>query len=155
MGARMKYDELPGHLKRQVDRMLTTDRQSPPVPTAPVKDMAAKASKLTATERKFEAVLVARYGRENVVFQGVSLRMRNGHRYTPDFAVIPSNSVAISTVLLVEVKGTYRLGSYQRARLATMMWHSRFAALVTVLALIVSQAHFKPLLMSIGICPTC
>ena len=48
-----------------------------------------------------------------VVFEGLTFRLANGHRYTPDWVY-----VAGGRLVCVEVKGSYRLGSYQRARLA-------------------------------------
>lgn len=48
-----------------------------------------------------------------IAFQPMTIRLANGHRYTPDFAFISGGRMH-----LVEVKGSYQLGSYQRARLA-------------------------------------
>jgi len=52
-----------------------------------------------------------------VLFEGLSFKMANGHRYTPDYAVLGPNFV-----LLVEVKARgkngFRQASYGRARLA-------------------------------------
>ena len=52
-------------------------------------------------------------GRE-VRFEAVSFRMANGHKYTPDWVVVEGGR----PVECHEVKGKYRLGSLQRARLA-------------------------------------
>ncbi len=48
-----------------------------------------------------------------VAFEGVTFRLANGHRYTPDWVYVEGGRL-----VCVEVKGSYRLGSYQRARLA-------------------------------------
>lgn len=48
-----------------------------------------------------------------IYYEGLTLRMANGHRYTPDFVVVTSGGIELH-----EVKGSYKLGSYQRARLA-------------------------------------
>ena len=49
----------------------------------------------------------------SVTFEGLTFRLANGHRYTPDWVYVESGRL-----VCVEVKGSYRLGSYQRARLA-------------------------------------
>jgi len=49
----------------------------------------------------------------DVRFNPMSLHLANGHRYTPDASFIRSG-----VLHLVEVKGSYRLGSLQRSRLA-------------------------------------
>lgn len=49
-----------------------------------------------------------------VAFEGVTFRLANGHRYTPDWVC----QSADGHLVCIEVKGSYRLGSYQRARLA-------------------------------------
>lgn len=112
----LRYDDLPPAMRKQVDRMLTSDRPlkaediKPPVKsmsTGPAK------RKMTKTEAEFMSRLAAIYGRECVHFEGITLRMANGHRYTPDFVIRHDAGLT-----LYEVKGGYRLGSYQRARLA-------------------------------------
>ena len=47
-------------------------------------------------------------------YEALTFRMANGHRYTPDWVVMDGGR----PVECHEVKGSYRLGSYQRARLA-------------------------------------
>lgn len=49
----------------------------------------------------------------DVRFNPMSLHLANGHRYTPDASFIRYGDLHI-----VEVKGSYRLGSLQRSRLA-------------------------------------
>ncbi len=48
-----------------------------------------------------------------IVFQPFTLRLANGHRYTPDFGFMAGRRAHFT-----EVKGSYRLHSHQRARLA-------------------------------------
>lgn len=48
-----------------------------------------------------------------VAYEPLTFRMANGHRYTPDWVFTSEGRIHC-----VEVKGAYRLGSYQRARLA-------------------------------------
>ena len=47
-------------------------------------------------------------------FEGLSFRMANGHRYTPDWVCTYPDG----RLVCIEVKGAYRFGSHQRARLA-------------------------------------
>lgn len=117
MSARMKYCELSPALKARIDKAMdgakvvkssatkkeyTTPQQSKP-----------KRLKMTKTEREYLALLLRTHGENDVVFQGITLRMKNGHKYTPDFVVYEWDRISLH-----EVKGGYRLGSYQRARLA-------------------------------------
>jgi len=75
----------------------------------------SKESRMSKTERRYRAeVLDRRDDIARVVYEGITIRMGNGHKYTADFALFLKNG----RVELVEVKGAYRLGSYQRARLA-------------------------------------
>lgn len=110
-----RYDDLPPELKRQIDRQMTTDRPLRPADLEPKPRIISKqpTRKMTKTEAEYEARLVSIYGLNNVHFEGLTLRMRNGHRYTPDFVVRHGSSLT-----LYEVKGSYRLHSYGRAKLA-------------------------------------
>lgn len=67
----------------------------------------------TKTETEFREYL-ARTGFPGALWEGVTFRMANGHRYTPDFIAWDAEGGLHAW----EVKGAYRLGSYQRARLA-------------------------------------
>lgn len=49
-----------------------------------------------------------------VKYEGLTFRMANGHKYTPDWIVVLDSG----RVECHECKGPYRLGSHQRARLA-------------------------------------
>jgi hypothetical protein len=59
-------------------------------------------------------------GECRAVFEGISLRLSTGRRYTPDWAVFwyPNILEKRVKVELVEVKGGYRLGRYARSRMA-------------------------------------
>ena len=87
------------------------DRQPAPKP-AP-----ASPGKMTKTEARFLAeVLKPREAVGEitaVVFHPVNFHLRNGHRYTPDFAYLSGGRAHF-----VEVKGSYRLRSYRSAVLA-------------------------------------
>lgn len=110
---KLKYSDLPPSLQKQVDRQLKPSI-APTALDAPAPAPPAKRGKMSKTEQAYETELVARYGRENVRYEGITLRLLNGHRYTPDFVV----HIGGGDLALIEVKGAYRLGSYQRARLA-------------------------------------
>jgi hypothetical protein len=117
MPARMKYSDLSPDLKARIDKAMDgakvvkshagkMDYTTPPLSKP-------KRSKMTKTEAEYFARLMNWHGSDNVTFQGITLRMRNGHKYTPDFVVYDEGKIELH-----EVKGAYRLGSYQRARLA-------------------------------------
>jgi len=82
------------------------------------------------TESAYLARLKTRPDLVSIHFEGMTFRMANGHRYTPDFVVY----TAAGVVECHEVKGSYALHSQQRARLAfdqaeiefpwaTWVWH--------------------------------
>ena len=50
----------------------------------------------------------------SIAYEALTVRMANGHRYTPDWVC----RTASGLTLCIEVKGTYRMHSHQRARLA-------------------------------------
>jgi hypothetical protein len=67
------------------------------------------------TEAAYRAeVLDRRNDVAAVHFEGLTLRMANGHRYTPDWVVVTEGG----RIECHEVKGGYALHSQQRARLA-------------------------------------
>ena len=71
------------------------------------------APRQTKTEREYQRVHAAATGRP-CVWCPVTITLKNGHRYTPDLLDIQPNG----RPCLIEVKGAYKLGSYQRARMA-------------------------------------
>jgi hypothetical protein len=62
------------------------------------------------TEAEFRRQYLAGKGAR---FEAITFRFANGHRYTPDWVYVEGGRL-----VCVEVKGSYRLGSHQRARLA-------------------------------------
>lgn len=120
MGARFFSDALPkdmnASVKKQILSMMTSDRQMRAGDVVHPQAKIAKqkrGKKMTKTEAAFNARLSAIYGAENVHYEAITIRLANGHRYTPDFTVRHRD-----TLCHYEVKGGYRLHSYQRARLA-------------------------------------
>ena len=82
----------------------------------PPSDPAPKRKKPTKTEARYLQLLNARElaGEiSDILFHPCNLYMQNGHRYTPDFKYRMNGNI-----YMVEVKGSYKLQSYQRARLA-------------------------------------
>ena len=78
----------------------------------------------TKTEREYETIYLRTA--DDARYEGLTFKMANGHRYTPDFVSFPKLAVSLDRfgdpvnhrIECIEVKGTYRLQSYQRARLA-------------------------------------
>ena len=85
-----------------------------PIPAQPP----AKAPKQSKTELAYQREVldpqVAAGAIKSVQFEALTFRLDNGHRYTPDWVCLNSKDQTVC----IEVKGSYRLGSYQRARLA-------------------------------------
>lgn len=66
----------------------------------------------TKTEEAYGAILAHRFA--DVRYEALTFRLACGHRYTPDWVCVDPDG----RITCVEVKGNYRMGSYQRARLA-------------------------------------
>ena len=64
-----------------------------------------------ATEARYAARVLA--GRD-ARYEAITFRLANSHKYTPDFVVVEDGM----PVECHECKGSYKLGSYQRARMA-------------------------------------
>lgn len=90
----------------------------------PITTKAKQNRQPTKTEMDAWALLekTGRYSR--IVWEGISLRLRNGHRYLPDLVCIPKKLLlrgmeVPQSILLVEVKNAaYKLPSYGRSKLA-------------------------------------
>ena len=109
-----KYDELPDHLKRQVDIALGRIKAEAPVEVKEEKSR-VKVKVPNKTEARYSREVLER--RDDVAalyYEGLTFRMCNGHRYTPDWVVVRNDG----KVECFEVKGSYELHSQQRARLA-------------------------------------
>jgi hypothetical protein len=66
------------------------------------------------TEARYKAEVIDRDGRRLATYEALTFRLANGHRYTPDWVYADD----AGRMVCVEVKGAYRFGSHQRARLA-------------------------------------
>jgi hypothetical protein len=73
--------------------------------------------KQTKAEREYSRVLEMEYPGATILPWGITFRMSNGHKYTPDFIVMHDG-----WLMVVEVKqrgkNGFRQHSYQRAKLA-------------------------------------
>ena len=110
---RCKIEDLPPRLQEQVRAKLRVQMvQEAPPPAPPVKT--TRRRQPTKTERAYRTQIIDRNPAvAAVAYEALTFRLANGHRYTPDWVYW-----AGSRLHCVEVKGAYRLGSYQRARLA-------------------------------------
>ncbi len=66
--------------------------------------------KMTKAEEQYGRILQTQYpyrASHEIMFESISFRLRNGTRYTPDWVVFGGAQI----VLVVEVKGSFRLGS--------------------------------------------
>ena len=74
-------------------------------------------TKQTKCEMEYGRMLSMEFPGTAIIPWGVTLRMQNGHKYTPDYAVLLPDHI-----LLVEVKqrgkNGFRQNSYQRAKVA-------------------------------------
>ena len=105
----VKIDDLPIKMQDVVRAKLG---MAPRLPTTtPSQSATPKATKgPTKTELDYARIYLAGL---NARYEAITLRLDNGHRYTPDWVYWQDGQLCC-----VEVKGSYRLGSYQRARLA-------------------------------------
>jgi hypothetical protein len=102
-GVRWTQQEYEAYLKRSQTKIAEEVKA-----TTPPKEIKPAMSK---TEMEYERTYLSRVAHK---FEGITLKMANGHRYTPDFYVCPEGNV----IELHEVKGGYKLQSYGRAKLA-------------------------------------
>ena len=119
-----QYADLPAHLKAQVDaqRRSGLAKGAAPQPAgecrqaerAPRSRRAGRRAPNKTEGAYRAAILSRRTDVAAVYYEGITIRMANGHRYTPDWVVVTVASV----IECHEVKGGYRFGSHQRARLA-------------------------------------
>jgi hypothetical protein len=132
MTARWRYEDLPDAVRARVDAIDRAGRQ----PAEPASDAVAvrrrrpgRQPNKTETAYRGE-VLARRQGVAAVHYEGITFRMANGHRYTPDWIVV----TAAGRVECHEVKGGYALHSQQRARLAFDQARVEFPCFVWVWA---------------------
>jgi len=107
MGRRLRYEDLPPQLKAQVDAV-TGKTQS----NGAARRGRRQPNRTEAAYR--EERLGGRSDVASIYYEGLTFRMANGHRYTPDWVVVMESG----EIECHEVKGGYALHSHQRARLA-------------------------------------
>jgi hypothetical protein len=107
----IRIEDLPPRLQAQVRAQLEPPVQRPVEP-APAPDR--HRGQPTKTEADYRRqVLDTNHAVSGVAYEALTVHLANGHRYTPDWVFWSGGRLHC-----VEVKGSYRLGSYQRARLA-------------------------------------
>ena len=117
---RFRYEDLPAHLRAQVDAVLgKASAKGTAGPVAEDSQTVAtgggRKRKPNKTEAAYRAeILGGRADVADVRYEGLTFRMENGHRYTPDWVVVTEGS----RIECHEVKGRHALRSQQRARLA-------------------------------------
>ena len=108
-GCRFRYEDLPASVKAQVDAAL--GKAAPKIEAR----KGRKERIPNKTEAAYQAeVLQPRQDVTAARYEGLTFRMANGHRYTPDWLVVTSDG----QIECHEVKGGYALHSQQRAKLA-------------------------------------
>jgi hypothetical protein len=124
-GCRFRYEDLPPHMKSQVDAMMAESHQEPGIRSqvsAAGGDEAStgdsplrRGREPNKTESAYRREVLARQaGVVAIHYEGLTFRMANGHRYTPDWVVVMEDG----GIECHEVKGRRALHSQQRARLA-------------------------------------
>jgi len=116
---RFRYEDLPAHLRAQVDTVMGKAPADTAAGPAGEEKPAAAGRRRGREPNKTEAayrteVLGQRADVAAVRYEGMTFRMENGHRYTPDWVVVTD----ASRIECHEVKGRRALHSQQRARLA-------------------------------------
>lgn len=106
----VKIDDLPANLRAQVLAQFgkVEHCNAAKEHTSPAKASTGKGP--TKTEVEYAARFLGDCG---ALYEAITFRLRNRHRYTPDWTYWKEGRLHC-----VEVKGAYRLGSYQRARMA-------------------------------------
>lgn len=120
-----RYVDLPDHIKAQVDAQWLAGSTKGATPASAVLTCSADQSPAVAhgkrrgepnkTEAAYRReILERRTDVAAIYFEGLTVRMANGHKYTPDWIVV----TAAGRIECHEIKGGYALGSEQRAKLA-------------------------------------
>ena len=124
-GCHFRYEDLPAHLKVQVDAIMAGEKSEfrsqesegggRKTETGAGRPARAVGRSPNKTEASYRAEVIARRTDVAAVhYEGLTVRMANGHRYTPDWVVVTAGG----RIECHEVKGGYALHSHQRARLA-------------------------------------
>ena len=117
-GVRWRYEDLPPAVKAKVDAAARRTPAAEPADGGQGDDgrRAGRGRREpNKTEAAYRAEVLDRRGDVAAIrYEGLTFRMGNGHRYTPDWLVVTKGG----GIECHEVKGRYRLRSHQRARLA-------------------------------------
>lgn len=101
-GVRWTQQEYEAYLKRSQAKIVQEVKS--------VEVLKPSKSAMSKTEQEYERIYLRDLPHK---FEGISLKMSNGHRYTPDFYVVREGCIELH-----EIKGGYKLHSYGRAKLA-------------------------------------
>lgn len=120
---RWRLSDLPPHMREQAARQLAAPVQKQaqavqaPRSTSPIRpcaDARRQGHRTSRTEERFRDRFAPSNGWEVIMYEPCSLWVSGGFRYTPDYLVrLPDGHLAF-----VETKGSFRLQSHSRARLA-------------------------------------
>ena len=116
---RWRLSDLPPRLREQAERQLAPPRAGSAKPETAIRKgrPAASTSRhggMSRTEERFRDRFAPSMGWDVLMYEPCSLWVSGGFRYTPDFLIImPDGRLAF-----VETKGSFRLQSHSRARLA-------------------------------------
>lgn len=78
----------------------------------------SKGGKANKTETEYSNMLRCEFPGAAIVFEGITFKMENGHRYTPDWVVNNGDGQVLCVEVKARGKNGFRHASYQRARLA-------------------------------------
>ena len=133
-GVRWKLEDLPPRLREQVERRLGLSQtprnapsqasqgtdlkppapKQPDAPRPPRKRPVRAKGRMSHAEERFRDRFAPSMGWEVLMYEPCSIWISGAFRYTPDFLVrLPDGRLAF-----VEVKGSFRLQSQSRSRLA-------------------------------------
>ena len=113
---RWRLSDLPPSMREQAARQLAVPvqktRSQSPIRTCA--DARKQGHRMSRTEERFRDRFAPSNGWEVIMYEPCSLWVSGGFRYTPDYLVrLPDGHLAF-----VETKGSFRLQSHSRARLA-------------------------------------
>ncbi len=111
--SRFKIQDFPEHVQAQIREQLADYRQTPSAPAKTPDPVPAPRQPKIASPNGTEAEFRAKFSNQAMTYEPLTFRLQNGHRYTPDWVYWHDGRLHC-----VEVKGRYRLQSYQRASLA-------------------------------------
>lgn len=114
--AKYKLSDLPPHVVAKIrpTDLSALEGREPVKALTPTAAPTAKRREPNKTELRYRREVIDRNPQINsCIYEGLTFRLSNGHRYTPDWIVVCGE-----WIMAIEVKGSYRFYSHGRARLA-------------------------------------